>query len=331
MLGYFSIRRYIEVHDMIDKYKQEILEIITFNEQIEKLYSELASEEIKGTKGSNEYEKKISYIALIREVSITKLKNLHLSNEDIFSIDKYLTDPNLECEDYLADICNLSTKNAIKRTHGDLFLYANEIHAYEVEEIKSSEEDTSLEEFLLDEYAKQSDTLELLKDSLMGHTMIAYLEELIQKEENFEQKKLLIQTKYRIIYLYRSLETNFINDYNHFIQPEIYQRLVKRNIEVYPELYDEEYLEPLLDTIGHEVKLLVSLENPGDEFDKIRLMLHTIYIRTCISMINDPKTIVEVNKIINNLIAKTTGQTNENLNETLLLNSELMLTKNIDL
>lgn len=335
---------------MESKKRDALLDIIKFNETLEKQYDNLAEAEINGLLHSTEYNKTLENIKMIFEVMYRKFYNLNLTPEDLVEFDDFigsLNGYNDEGSDIIIDVLNLSKNNKIRRMCMMLYYYGleNDLGVYmedeenflsdfydEDEYDEYLDEKKKLDDMILDEELK-SERFELIKDKLMHHTFMDYLIEEINNTNNKQIRDELIRVKYRLLYVISDFDKLFMmNPYN-FSRTIFYQAIMLSNLSMNKELEDV-YNEDIYANIEYELKDMSSFDDNfySKKNNKVIAILRCLYIKMHLSILSSPDKIEEC-KILKGLIKEDVNckKTADKLDYSYNLSKSLILPKKVDL
>ena len=326
---------------MSEEKLKPIMDIIKFNRSAEKIYEEIAQLEIDGKLGTPEHEELLDVLCMIWQMVDRKLRYMNLNNEELMQASELigalnrLDDPE---HDVVFDVLSLSKTNYVRKVLNQLFEYSRLAHSFVMENVGDTSDFTSEELEVLDEIMteeiKLEDNLDLLKDKLLSHTLVSYIEEAIQNEKNPKVKNELIRVKYRLIFLIPNLEDNYIRIPDDYLKVPVYQELLRLNIEEHPDLYYECFLEPVLPVIEKELDKLFSVNDTANKgyIQKTKLILRKLYIKTFISIIYDETLLSELTDK-RDVLKDTTESSfdKRNIDDVFKLSKHLSIVKNVDL
>lgn len=310
-------------------------DILKLNETALKQYEILAELDIEGKKKSKEYKDTLSNIELVASVIAKKLANLTISDEDLLRYETCLAkNHDFEDEDILVETLYQNTHDlAAKRLSMQIFNYSLLNYCYIMEDEYIDPEYANLNvevnEIIEDEVTKEID-FELIKDRLINHTFLAYLDEAIQNETNEEVKKILIRTKYNIIYLIYPVETNFLKDQNKYINPSLIQEVVSYQ-EEHVNL-EELFVEPNEQTIIEHLEWIANIPDKYyDNFENnVKLYLLSLYIKTLLSINISQSSETRLNTFREKLKLKSL-KSRKYIDEAYNISKKLSVVKKVDL
>lgn len=323
----------------------KIVEIIQFNEILEKQYNILAELEIAHKINNEEYKKTLANIKMILAVHDKKIKELDVTDEELINYNDSLVIFNHYDEfdgDFISCLCDLATNNKIRRTCADLSLLQAERNAVIVDEEvlelydgMEEEVDTDIfdESDVIAENTKIDYNIETVDYELKVHTFMTYLIECINQEKRSAVKRELIRVKYRLIYLSPEFEQDFLSNPKHFINVEKTHFDFLELYKLYYDTYNEEYLEGLnaLTKIGLEELLDFDEENQKNARIRACFILRTIYVKTYLSINYSKQSLNEIvdyaNTLKNDIPEDDACQY---INEAFVLRKDLALLKDID-
>ena len=176
--------------------------------------------------------------------------------------------------------------------------------------------------------------IELLRNEVLSHTFIAYLDEEIKKCTNKYIRNYLIQAKYRTICFNDALEDYFVDRAPSYLMPKLFQRCVEADIKGKEKYYQEVYTNFLQAEIEEAISELDSIE-----YDKLPLrqgggyvLLETIYTRACNSVNPSADLEGDIEVIKQNALKNSkTDYAKQNIIDSFKLKKELTMSKNVDL
>lgn len=273
----------------MNKPETKILDdILELNKTALTQYELLAELDIEGKKKSLEYKNTIRNIKLIASIIEKKLANLKISSKDLFLYEKQLAERhNFDDEDIIAETLYQNTHDAAaKRLSIQIFNYSLLNYCYTIDEEYTDpdyEYNEELDEIISDDANKEID-FDFVKDRLLIHTLLSYLEKAIKKETNNEVKNILIRTKYNVIYLLYPIEYDFLKKQTNYVNPTTYQEIIgnhTENVDI-----EELFIQPNEETITYHLESIAEIpdEYYDDFLNNVKVYILSIYIKTLISI-----------------------------------------------
>lgn len=312
-------------------------EIQELNETALTQYKLLAELEIEGKKKSTEYKNTLDNIRLIAHVINKKLANLQISDENLLRYEENLARSHNydgEDEDILVEALFQNTSDfAAKRLSMQIFNYSLIHYCYTVEDEDIDEEYAEYEDEIndmIDDDANKEIDFELIKDRLINHTFLYYLDEAIKKEPNQEVKKILIRTKYNVIYLIYPMENFFLEKQSNFTNPQLYQEIIgyqEENVDL-----EEAFIQPNEEMITCHLETLAEIDDEYyDRFENnVKVYLLSLYIKTLISINISERADTRLKDFRKNLQLKS-QKTKKFIDEAYKTSKKLSIVKKVDL
>lgn len=309
-------------------------DILKLNETSLKQYEILAELDINEKNKSEEYQDTLKNIKIIAEVIAKKLANLKISDEDLLRYEASLAKKyNFEDEDILVETLYQNTHDlAAKRLSMQIFNYSLMNYCYVIEEEYIAEEYEGHEDEVcevVEDDAKKEIDFELIKDRLINHTFLAYLDNAIKNETNEDVKNILIRTKYKVIYLLYPIETNFLKKQDKYVNPNLIQEIIgyqEKNVDL-----EELFINPNEQIITDHLESIADIPNEYfDSFENnVKLYLLSIYIKTLIS-INISKPSESRLKIFREKLKLKSTKSKKYIDEAYNISKNLSVVKKVD-
>ena len=294
---------------------EDMMKVLKLNNSIDHMYKKLCELELKGEMNSEQYNEYIELIRFASNRCEDYMLKYELSDQDIQDYIKLLIDLNgynqYDPVNYLGRCDNIKIKRFFEHnyelalqyhaaewdeSYDDKIIIENVEYDYETGMAKLEEEgyDEQLEDAKTfyeqskeeKEQANDRDDLNYAQLQLEIHTFMLYLLDTIRREKNKVIKKKLIETKYRIISLVRSLEKSFLFDPELNIDLEYYHdklhRVFKKRSELYPEFLKD------LERIFEEDRMALIDRNKEeyiDADDQVDDILEELSLRTHLTTI----------------------------------------------
>lgn len=322
----------------------KILDILKLEKTAEKLYEHLAQLEIENKINSKEYKEYVEFISYTRKFINKYLNEITLNDKELIDYtDNLMHIFRLEDVDFIIQLIINKTNNAQIRLINDLTYLAVDRKAIYIEDVledsktfydDDEDEDIDLLDEINKEYNDKMYEIDKLNDILLSNIMMDYVIDLIENEKDIELKKELIYFKYRLIYLFRYLETYLIKKEQPITYTHIYFDLLKLNFNKDSLLFEDEILEAIKYNIEYELEELINFKDSEikDKFTLLEYKLRIIYIKTRLSMLYDQDTIAYFDHI-KELIKKENKSdiAKKLIDESYNLKKELSLRNNLDL
>lgn len=323
----------------------KILDILKLEKTAEKLYEHLAQLEIENKINSKEYKEYVEFISYTRKFINKYLNEITLNDKELIEYtDNLMHIFRLEDVDFIIQLIINKTNNAQIRLINDLTYLAVDRKAIYIEDVledsktfyddEDEDEDIDLLDEINQEYNDKMYEIDKLNDILLSNIMMDYVIDLIENEKDIELKKELIYFKYRLIYLFRYLETYLIKKEQPITYTHIYFDLLKLNFNKDSLLFEDEILEAIKYNIEYELEELINFKDSEikDKFTLLEYKLRIIYIKTRLSMLYDQDTIAYFDHI-KELIKKENKSdiAKKLIDESYNLKKELSLRNNLDL
>lgn len=322
----------------------KILDILKLEKTAEKLYEHLAQLEIENKINSKEYKEYVEFISYTRKFINKYLNEITLNDKELIDYtDNLMHIFRLEDVDFIIQLIINKTNNAQIRLINDLTYLAVDRKAIYIEDVledsktfydDDEDEDIDLLDEINQEYNDKMYEIDKLNDILLSNIMMDYVIDLIENEKDIELKKELIYFKYRLIYLFRYLETYLIKKEQPITYTHIYFDLLKLNFNKDSLLFEDEILEAIKYNIEYELEELINFKDSEikDKFTLLEYKLRIIYIKTRLSMLYDQDTIAYFDHI-KELIKKENKSdiAKKLIDESYNLKKELSLRNNLDL
>lgn len=303
---------------------------------LENQYNKLAELEIKGLKNSKEYNDLIHTIKMTNDIISKKIGVNSLDVEEFLlykeSFMLKYNISNLDISSFYEHI--FSNNNYLRRFINQLYFLTKN------ENLGLNEDFESVDDDIVE---KTVDNLNLLSnisvffDYLLVHTLFEYLNDTINETTSPSVKNALIQTKYKLIFLYPELEVYFLKNQNKFTKVDIFKKYLLSFIEKldeekenFKEIYIDYYYEII-------IELATSISIMDENFFAIEenrnvVLMKTILIKTLISINMDLSTSKKIDQCMDELLEKAKSkEAKRYLLESFTLSNRLNTPKKIDL
>ena len=321
---------------------KKLADIIKFNKALENIYNTLAELEINGQINSEDYQLNIEYLEMTKEIIDKRINALDLSEEELMEAEEFVASLNHlddKNHDIIIDILCLTRENSTRKLVYQLYMLSRRKNMFVMTDEQPISDEFSEDEleFIEDELYQEvvkEDELDILKENLLSHTLMEYILDAISSEKNSRVKNELIRVKYRLLFLLDTLGSSFINNQRKFTKVPVYQELLKIKYNEEPELYYQDFLEPIKGVLTDFMDTLSAVDK--DEIkgykDKAKYILFKLYLKTFISIIYDEEfhqEIVNAKEQIN-MDAKS-DFARENIEDIFRLKKDLSNLKKVDL
>lgn len=356
-----------------NKYYKQISELLEFYGGVEKIYLKLADLEKNGQKDSKEYIDLVDLLNAVLKIERKNfLKFDNLTSQEMQDAIKYICKSQGEDEDNLVDKTryyqiskvkrllsrirdytylrndsyDLETEEEIDENKTFTFTATNGMHlqvrlsdlktlgfTYEDPDAQDEDEEERNEERL--QTIKVTNQAFYYREKLINANFYKYIEELIEKTDNEEDKNTLIDYKYNLLFNSVSLESAFATGKNISEQVSFYKYVVEEFIKMYPYEYENNYLSIIEDEAQRRIQEFLSKEyndNIPSENELFEDKIDLLYFKALMASLNDEFEFDNIKEYANIADGETNNQIQENnINEIreIIEETELKLQKKL--
>ncbi len=282
----------------MDDKKAYLDDILHFEKIIMKNYNELAELEIKGKLFSKEYHQIVIQIKMIRDVIIRKWRSIALTGKEIVAYStKLLEENNLDGDlEPIFALLYMKEHKEVIRMLSDLYYYGIQNHQSLTEvsysdidgertEYKTEEEMEELkEEYNIETNMQVIDELNLFLANVTDQLFFESLLKEIDKEEDEEKKKRLIELKYDYIANSQTLENRLTTSPQNLTCIAYYEEMVNVLIDKNKEDFEYYCIDSAVDLVEIHLEYLAGLKDWNEE-TQFDAHYHVLYMKALMCLV----------------------------------------------